>query len=84
VTNRPTKVCSGPWRLERRAAETSGRGVPVWAIFTPATDPAFLWVEHVGEIETPSSLQAWLLDAGVERLYADHLTQLMAGWFEIG
>jgi len=56
----------------------------VWAVFTPATDPAFRWAEHVGAIETPSALQGWLLDAGVERVYADHLTQLMAGWFEIG
>jgi len=84
VTNRPTKVYSGPWRLERRAAESSGRGLPVWAVFTPASNPSFLWVEHVGEIETAGHLQGWLVDAGVERAYADLLTQLMIGWFEIG
>ena len=83
MTNRPTKVYSGPWRLERRAADRSGRGVPVWAVFTPAANPAFMWVEHIGEIEAPSDLQGWLLDAGVEREYADPLTQLMTGWFEI-
>jgi hypothetical protein len=84
VTDPPTKVYSGPWRLERRPAERSSQGVPVWAVFTPATDPAFLWAEHVGEIETPSNLQDWLVDAGVERVYADLLTQLMMGWFEVG
>jgi len=66
VTNRPTKVYSGPWRLEHRAADRFGRGVPVWAVFTPATNPAFRWAEHVGEIDTSQNLQGWLLDAGVE------------------
>jgi len=58
--------------------------MPIWAVFTPAANPTFLWVEHIGDFETPHNLHGWLLDAGVERLYADHLTRLMMGWFEIG
>jgi hypothetical protein len=82
VTDRPTKVYSGQWRLEHHAAERSGRGAPVWAVFTPVAEPAFLWVEHVGEIRTLSELESWLLDAGVERVHAHLLTEHMAGWFD--
>ena len=52
---------------------------PGGRFLTPATNPAFLWAEHVGEIANSQNLQRWLLDAGVDRACADLLTQLMAG-----